>query len=72
MDVVCRLHQRLADVYPASDIDVCVVGIFHQVGSVTMSLLHGTSPTSKCVSSAFSTRREQYRRLRSAMLTPSD
>lgn len=34
VDVVCRLHQRLADVYPASDIDVCVVGIFHQVRTV--------------------------------------
>jgi len=31
VDVVCRLHQRLADVYPATNIDVCVVGIFHQV-----------------------------------------
>ena len=28
VDVVCRLHQRL---YPASKIDVVVVGIFHQV-----------------------------------------
>lgn len=31
VDVVCRLHQRLNDVYKASDIDVVVVGIFHQV-----------------------------------------
>ena len=31
VDIVCRLHQRLGDVYPASDIDVVVVGIFHQV-----------------------------------------
>ena len=31
VDVVCRLHQRLGDVYPASKIDVVVVGIFHQV-----------------------------------------
>ena len=31
VDVVCRLHQRLNDVYTASDIDVVVVGIFHQV-----------------------------------------
>lgn len=37
VDVVCRLHQRLADMYPANDIDVCVVGIFHQVtGDVTL------------------------------------
>lgn len=31
VDLVCRLHQRLGDVYPASKIDVVVVGIFHQV-----------------------------------------
>jgi hypothetical protein len=31
-DVVLSLHQRLADVYPVQDIDVVVVGIFHQVG----------------------------------------
>lgn len=31
VDVVCRLHQRLGDVYPASKVDVVVVGIFHQV-----------------------------------------
>ena len=31
VDIVCRLHQRLGDVYPASEIDVVVVGIFHQV-----------------------------------------
>lgn len=31
VDVVCRLHERLNDVYQAADIDVVVVGIFHQV-----------------------------------------
>lgn len=31
-DVVCTLNQRLSDVYPVEDIDVVVVGIFHQVG----------------------------------------
>ena len=31
VDIVCGLHQRLGDVYPASEIDVVVVGIFHQV-----------------------------------------
>ena len=31
-DIVCGLHQRLGDVYPLADIDVVVVGIFHQVG----------------------------------------
>jgi hypothetical protein len=30
-DVVCKLHQRLSDVYPVHDIDVVLVGIFHQV-----------------------------------------
>lgn len=30
-DVVCSLHQRLADVYPVNSIDVVLVGIFHQV-----------------------------------------
>jgi hypothetical protein len=30
-DVVCTLNQRLSDVYPVEDIDVVVVGIFHQV-----------------------------------------
>ena len=32
VDVVCDLHQRLADVYPIAQLDVIVVGIFHQVG----------------------------------------
>ena len=31
VDVVCNLSQRLADVYPTDQIDVVVVGIFHQV-----------------------------------------
>ena len=31
VDVVCKLHQRLNDVYPVAEIDVVVVGIFHQV-----------------------------------------
>jgi hypothetical protein len=30
-DVVCRMHQRLADVYPVEQLDVVVVGIYHQV-----------------------------------------
>jgi hypothetical protein len=29
-DVVCRMHERLADVYPVSELDVVVVGIYHQ------------------------------------------
>ena len=32
VDVVCRLHQRINDVYDVTKIDVVVVGIFHQVG----------------------------------------
>lgn len=32
IDVVCRLHQRINDVYDVTKIDVVVVGIFHQVG----------------------------------------
>lgn len=35
-DIVCNLHQRLADVYPVQNIDVVVVGIFHQVGRTTI------------------------------------
>ena len=34
VDVVCRLHQRVADVYPVESLDIVVVGIFHQVGVV--------------------------------------
>lgn len=50
VDVVCRLHQRLADVYPATDIDVCVVGIFHQVGChVDLTKLHSGCQTDDCV-----------------------
>ena len=30
VDVVCRLHERLNDVYDVSQLDVVVVGIFHQ------------------------------------------
>ena len=32
VDLVCKLHQRLGDVYNVHDMDVVVVGIFHQVG----------------------------------------
>ncbi len=31
VDIVCRLHQRVADVYPVEMLDIIVVGIFHQV-----------------------------------------
>lgn len=34
VDVVCRLHQRINDVYDVNQIDVVVVGIFHQVGAL--------------------------------------
>ena len=30
-DVVCKLHERLTDVYDVSLLDVVVIGIFHQV-----------------------------------------
>lgn len=30
IDIVCNLSQRLNDVYPTQQIDVVVVGIFHQ------------------------------------------
>jgi len=39
VDVVCNLSQRLVDVYPTDQIDVVVVGIFHQVAE----LLFGVS-----------------------------
>lgn len=38
VDVVCRLHQRIGDVYPASKIDVVVVGIFHQVAELLVGV----------------------------------
>ncbi|KAK9815607.1 hypothetical protein WJX72_006662 [[Myrmecia] bisecta] len=31
VDVVCKLHERLNDIYPVHELDVVVVGIFHQV-----------------------------------------
>lgn len=31
VDLVCKLHERLNDVYDVHEIDVVVVGIFHQV-----------------------------------------
>ena len=31
VDLVCKLHERLSDVYDVSKLDVVVVGIFHQV-----------------------------------------
>ena len=34
VDVVCRLHQRVATVYPVETLDIVVVGIFHQVEAV--------------------------------------
>eukprot|EP00891_Asterochloris_glomerata_P003131 jgi/Astpho2/3131/fgenesh1_pg.00051_%23_96_t len=37
-DIVCGLHQRLGDVYPLADIDVVVVGIFHQVAELLVGV----------------------------------
>eukprot|EP00803_Ostreobium_quekettii_P011145 evm.model.scf_71.8 EVM.evm.TU.scf_71.8 scf_71:108681-110204(+) len=34
VDVVCSLHERLGDLYPVDQIDVVVVGIFHQVAEM--------------------------------------
>ena len=31
LDVVCKLCERLDDVFPVAELDVVVVGIFHQV-----------------------------------------
>jgi hypothetical protein len=33
VDVVCKLHQCVNDVFPVGEIDCVVVGIFHQVTS---------------------------------------
>lgn len=30
LDLVCKLHQRLSDVCDVHEIDIVVVGIFHQ------------------------------------------
>ncbi|CAK0780281.1 hypothetical protein CVIRNUC_004997 [Coccomyxa viridis] len=38
VDVVCRLHQRINDVYDVSQIDVVVVGIFHQVAELLVGV----------------------------------
>ena len=35
VDLVCKLHERLSDVYDVSQLDVVVVGIFHQVGALS-------------------------------------
>ena len=43
VDVVCRLHQRINDVYDVNQIDVVVVGIFHQVGPADDLLHHHLS-----------------------------
>ena len=32
LDLVCKLHERLSDVCDVQEIDIVVVGIFHQVG----------------------------------------
>ncbi|CAL5221708.1 g3949 [Coccomyxa viridis] len=38
VDVVCRLHQRINDVYDVNQIDVVVVGIFHQVAELLVGV----------------------------------
>lgn len=34
VDIVCTLSQKLTDVYPADQIDVVLVGIFHQIAEL--------------------------------------
>ena len=47
VDVVCRLHQRINDVYDVNQIDVVVVGIFHQVRAThCLSMSPHTTPSS--------------------------
>lgn len=38
VDIVCRVHERLGDIYNVREIDVCVVGIFHQVSELLMGV----------------------------------
>ncbi|KAK9815193.1 hypothetical protein WJX73_010532 [Symbiochloris irregularis] len=38
VDLVCRLHERLNDVYDVNAIDVVVVGIFHQVAELLVGV----------------------------------
>ena len=40
VDLVCKLHERLSDVYNVQDIDVVVVGIFHQVSCPAHAFHH--------------------------------
>ena len=40
LDLVCRLHQRLSDVCDVQEIDIIVVGIFHQVCQLIEAFLH--------------------------------
>ena len=40
VDVVCRLHQRIANVFPVETLDIVVVGIFHQVGDPSRAVRH--------------------------------
>lgn len=44
LDVVCKLCERLDDVFPVAELDVVVVGIFHQV-SVSRALDLSCVPT---------------------------
>ena len=44
LDVVCKLCERLDDVFPVAELDVVVVGIFHQVSACRV-LLYRCLPT---------------------------
>ena len=47
LDVVCKLCQRFNDVFPVCELDVVVVGIFHQANSLHLKPVVGTLMMSK-------------------------
>ena len=59
-DIVCGLHQRLGDVYPLADIDVVVVGIFHQVGEQSGLLWAGVDAFAACQTITGSGRQQPF------------
>ena len=44
VDLVCKLHERLNDVYDVHAIDVVVVGIFHQASRCSSLLAFHCRP----------------------------
>lgn len=47
LDVVCKLCQRFNDVFPVCELDVVVVGIFHQASSLHLKPVGGILKVSK-------------------------